>query len=100
MVRGLSTLAGAILLFGSAGAAADDRNGKSVVYAKDANAAAEMKLSEDQKGARICVKQKELGSRIRFQRVCMVQSEWIAYADSLDDMNREWNNAAKGEVIK
>ena len=66
------------------------------VYAKDAHRAAKLKLSDENKDARICVRQKQLGSRVRFQRICMPQEEWIAYVASLEDMNREWNNSGKG----
>lgn len=66
------------------------------VYAKDAQRAAKLKLSEEMKDARICVRQKQLGSRVRFQRICLPQEEWIAYLESLEEMNREWNNAGKG----
>lgn len=66
------------------------------VYAKDAHRAAKLTLSDDNKDARICVRQKQLGSRVRFQRICLQQAEWIAYVESMEAMGREWNNAAKG----
>ena len=66
------------------------------VYAKDAHRAAKLKLSDENKHARICVRQKQLGSRVRFNRICLPQEEWIAYVESMEEMGREWNNAAKG----
>lgn len=77
--------------------AGDDEDDRTqYIYAKDAQRAAKLKLSDENKHARICVRQKQLGSRVRFQRICLPQEEWIAYIKSLEDMNREWNNAGKG----
>lgn len=59
-----------------------------------------MKLSEENKDARICIRQKQLGSRVRFNRICMLQHEWKAYLASLDEMGNEWNNAAEGKLIR
>lgn len=71
-----------------------------LLRAKDANHAATMKLSEENRHARICIRHKQLGSRVKYRRICMRQHEWKSYLDALDEMNDDWDNAAKGRVIK
>lgn len=71
-----------------------------MLRAKDAHHAASMKLSDENRHARICIRQKQLGSRVRFNRICMMQHEWKSYLDSLEEMDDGWNNAAKGKLIK
>ncbi|MBX7533066.1 hypothetical protein K3165_09045 [Qipengyuania sp. 1XM1-15A] len=90
--------AGALLAATPLVAGDDDK--PTMLRAKDAHQAASMTLSEENKDARICVRQKQLGSRVRFNRICMQQHEWKAYLVSLDAMDDEWNNAAKGKLIK
>lgn len=91
-------VAGALLAATPLVAGDDDQ--PMMLRAKDAHQAASMKLSKDNKSARICVRQKQLGSRVRFNRICMQQHEWKAYLASLDTMGNEWNNAAEGKLIK
>ena len=88
------------LVLAATPASAGDDEKPQMLRAKDAHQAASMKLSEENKDARICVRQKQLGSRVRFNRICMQQHEWKAYLVSLDAMDDEWNNAAKGKLIK
>ena len=91
-------VAGAFLAATPVIAEGDDQ--PTLIRAKVAHQAASMKLSDEIKYALICVRQKQLGSRVRFNRICMQQSEWKAYLISIDAMGDEWNNAAKGKVIK
>ncbi|GEM_PF-6661987 len=77
------------------GAMAKEKKPKAI-YARDSGQAATMELPEGQEHVEICVRQLLTNSRTRYRKVCMNQTAWKSYVDSMAQMTNDWKDSGKG----